>query len=158
MVHLAHLVHQVLEVQKVPLAQEDVLARLDHLDLSFNELRRLGNRSLVGLEYLPYLALSGNRLDRLSRSALRPLRSVDILDLRLNYLTHVTNQFANLTSLTNLASSLCLEAAVGTSEAPPGRSLPIWCHESALLTPMLLLSLRFGGKIRRDGEILGAMA
>ena len=63
-----------------------------------------------------------------------------------------------LTSLTNLASSLCLEAALGTSEAPPGRSLPIWCHESALLTPMLLLSLRFGGKIRRDGEILGAMA
>ena len=63
-----------------------------------------------------------------------------------------------LTSLTNLASSLCLEAALGTSEAPPGRSLPIWCHEGALLTPMLLLSLRFGGKIRRDGEILGAMA
>ncbi|XP_038054232.1 insulin-like growth factor-binding protein complex acid labile subunit [Patiria miniata] len=76
---------------------------LETLDLSSNKIRRLNNGSFIGLEHLPYLYLMGNRIERLTRTILRPLKNLYILDLRMNRLTRVSNQFCNMSSLTNLA-------------------------------------------------------
>ncbi|XP_022109693.1 toll-like receptor Tollo [Acanthaster planci] len=75
------------------------------LDLSNNRIRRLNNGSFVGLEHLWDLFLMKNRIDRLTRAILRPLESLDILDLRMNRLIRVSNQFCNMSSLSNLALS-----------------------------------------------------
>ncbi|XP_033647651.1 leucine-rich repeat-containing protein 15-like [Asterias rubens] len=78
---------------------------LGSLDLSFNSIRRLNNESFIALDYLMELFLSSNILDKLPKSAFRPLLSIDLIDLRWNHLTRITNQFSNMTTLTNLGLS-----------------------------------------------------
>lgn len=63
----------------------DDIAGLQVLDISFNQLHRLGGAYFRPLVQLRELRLQGNRIVMVSSDAFRPLRALAVLDLRRNY-------------------------------------------------------------------------
>ncbi|NWR68661.1 LRC32 protein, partial [Centropus unirufus] len=81
--------------------------QLEYLDMSFNQLEAVSDTSLAQLPRLRSLLLGSNHLDRNYRAngqALRPLRSIEVLDLSANNLeSHMAGWYiSNLTTLRTL--------------------------------------------------------
>ena len=75
---------------------------ISSLDLSFNKISKIKNRTFHVVRSLEYLYLHHNRIHSLSRYALRTLYSLQYINLEANELRIIKDQFINMSSLTTI--------------------------------------------------------